>query len=85
MLFRSIKDPAAYGLICVQGYGRFGKHAISSPSLIRYGEMTEDEFFVTHSAATNGVTISNGSSSEPLVILKHFNPGNPEMPQRGTA
>ncbi len=81
----TIQDPAAYGLICVQGYGRFGKHPISSPSLIRFGEMTEDEFFVTHSAATHGVTITNGSSSEPLVILKHFNPGNPEMPQRGTA
>ncbi len=44
--------------------------------------MTEDEFFVTQSAATNGVTITNLSSTEPLVILKHFNPGNPEMPKR---
>jgi hypothetical protein len=29
------------------------------------------------------VQITNLSSTEPLVILKHFNPGNPEMPQRG--
>lgn len=79
----TIKDAGAYGLICVQGYGRFGKHAISSPSLIRFGEMTEDEFFVTYSAASQGVQITNLSSSEPLVILKHFNPGNPEMPRRG--
>lgn len=79
----TITDPAAYGLICVQGYGRFGSHAISSPSLIRFGEMTEDEFFVTYQAATQGITITNLSSSEPLVILKHFNPANPEMPQRG--
>lgn len=79
----TIHDPVAYGLICVQGYGRFGKFAVSSPSLIRYGEMTEDEFFVTYSAAKNGVQITNLSSTEPLVILKHFNPGNPEMPQRG--
>jgi hypothetical protein len=28
------------------------------------------------------VEITNGSSTEPLVILKHFNPGNPQMPQR---
>jgi hypothetical protein len=79
----TIKDPAAYGLICVQGYGRFGKFSISSPSLIRYGEMTEDEFFVTARAAQEGVQITNSSTTEPLVILKHFNPGNPEMPRRG--
>ncbi|MBI1258015.1 MAG: hypothetical protein GC204_11140 [Chloroflexi bacterium] len=77
-----IRDAAAYGLICLQGYGHFGKHAISSPSLIRYGEMTEDEFFVTASAASDGIEISNASTTEPLVMLKHFNPGNPEMPRR---
>lgn len=79
----TIKDPAAYGLICVQGYGRLGAFPISSPSLIRFGEMTEDEFFVTARAAQEGVQITNSSSTEPLVILKHFNPGNPDMPRRG--
>lgn len=78
----TITDPAAYGLICVQGYGKFGGHTISSPTMIRFGEMTEDEFFVTHNAATQGVQITNASSTEPLVILKHFNPGNLHMPQR---
>jgi hypothetical protein len=77
-----IKDPVAYGLICIQGYGRFGKHAISAPSMIRFGEMTEDEFFVTQQAASEGVVIANLSTTEPLVILKHFNPGNLEMPDR---
>lgn len=77
-----VKDAAAYGLICVQGYGRFGKFAISSPNMIRFGQMTEDEFFVTADAASKGVTITNLSAAEPLVILKHFNPGNPEMPRR---
>ncbi|MCA9903878.1 MAG: hypothetical protein KC547_08480, partial [Anaerolineae bacterium] len=78
----TVKDAAAYGCITLQGYGRFGAHAISAPSLIRYGEMTEDEFFVTVEAARAGVQITNSSSTEPLVILKHFNPGNPEMPRR---
>lgn len=78
-----IRDPAAYGLICVQGYGRFGPHPISAPTMIRFGEMTEDEFFVSHAAATAGVTITNLSGTEPLVILKHFNPGHPDMPRRG--
>jgi hypothetical protein len=76
----TVAEPAAYGLICVQGYGRFGKYPMSAPNMIRFGEMTEDEFFVTVGAAREGVTIANLSSTEPLVILKHFNPGHPEMP-----
>ncbi len=79
----TITDPACYGVICVQGYGTFGPHPISAPTLIRFGQMTEDEFFVTVRAARDGVTIANHSSSEPLVILKHFNPGHPEMPGIG--
>ena len=76
----TIKDAAAYGTICVQGRGRFGKYAMSSPSLIRFGQMTDDEYFVTHHAAGEGITITNESDCEPLVLLKHFNPGNPETP-----
>ncbi len=78
----TVSDKGAYGCICVQGYGRFGQHAIASPTLIRYGQMTDDEFFVTAGAASAGVQITNLSQTEPLVILKHFNPGNPDMPQR---
>ena len=32
-------------------------------------------------AATAGVKITNNSICEPLVILKHFGPNHPEMPQ----
>lgn len=78
----TVKDKAAYGLICVQGYGGFGNYPISAPTMIRFGEMTEDEFFVTLRAAQEGVQITNSSSTEPLVILKHFNPGNPDMPSK---
>lgn len=77
----SIRDAEAYGILCIQGYGRFGTFQISSPSLIRFGEITEDEFFITVGAAREGVTITNLSTHEPLVMLKHFNAGNPEMPQ----
>jgi hypothetical protein len=76
----TITDPAAYGMICIEGYGRFGKHPIAAPTMIRFGAMTEDEFFVTVGAARAGVTITNQSTTEPLVMLKHFNPGHPEMP-----
>jgi hypothetical protein len=78
----TVRDAAAYGCITMQGYGRFGVHPISAPSVIRFGQMTEDEFFVTYEAARAGVTVTNLSSTEPLVLMKHFNPGNPEMPAR---
>jgi hypothetical protein len=77
----TIKDAAAYGLIVVQGYGAFGKHAVSTPAMIRYGDSTEDELFVSEAAALAGVTIENRSETDPLVILKHFGPGNPEAPR----
>jgi len=73
-----IKDAAAYGLIVVEGHGMFGKHAVSTPAMIRYGHMTEDELFVAEDAARAGVRVSNDSDTDPLVILKHFGPGNPD-------
>jgi hypothetical protein len=72
-----ITDEAAYGLILIEGYGKMGKWDISTPALIRYGELTNDEFFVTESAAKKGVLFTNTSATEPLVILKHF-AENPE-------
>jgi hypothetical protein len=46
--------------------------------MIRFGELTQDELFVTAAAAKEGIQIANPSSTDPLVILKHFGPGNPE-------
>lgn len=74
----TIKDAAAYGMITTQGWGTFGKHEIETPSLIRYGQMTKDELFVSAAAAKEGVKITNRSETEDLVILKHFGPGNPD-------
>ena len=74
----TIKDRAAYGIILTQGYGRFGKLAVSTPSMIRFGQMTEDELFVSAAAADAGVRVENLSETNPLVILKHFGPGNPD-------
>lgn len=74
----TIKDASAYGLIVVQGWGSIGKMEVETPSLIRYGEMTKDELFVTADAAASGVVITNRSDTENLVMLKHFGPGNPD-------
>jgi hypothetical protein len=46
--------------------------------MIRFGAMTEDELFVAAEAAARGVRIENLSETDPLVILKHFGPGNPD-------
>jgi hypothetical protein len=76
----TIKDAAAYGLILTQGYGSIGVHEVETPSLIRYGQMTKDELFVTADAAQEGVKVVNHSDAENLVMLKHFGPGNPQAP-----
>ncbi len=74
----TITDAAAYGLILTQGNGTLGSHRVETPSLIRFGELTNDEFFVSADAAKSGVKIINASDKEPLVLLKHFGPGNPD-------
>ncbi|MFN3382758.1 MAG: hypothetical protein ACK41O_25090 [Runella zeae] len=75
----TIKDSAAYGLIMMQGHGKMGEWNIETPALIRYGQLTNDEFFVTEKAAKEGVTITNYSSTDPIVMLKHFGPNNPDL------
>lgn len=68
-----IKDGGAYGLITVQGYGQIGKLTLQSPSMIRFGAMSEDEVFVTAKAAADGVEFRN-TGTEPLVTLRYFGP-----------
>ena len=75
----TIRDSAAYGLIIMQGRGKMGVWDVETPALIRYGQLTNDEFFVSEKAAMDGVIISNHSTTDPLVMLKHFGPGNPDM------
>ena len=69
----TIKDPGASGWITVQGRGRMGKLNLQTPAMIRFGETTEDEVFITHNAANRGVEIEN-TGSEPLVGLRYFGP-----------
>src|SRR5205085_7472708 len=64
----TIKDAAAYGLILTQGHGTFAGLQVSTPAMIRFGEMTEDELFVSADAASAGVAVTNRSESDPLVI-----------------
>jgi hypothetical protein len=71
----TITDSSAYGFIAVQGHGTFGAWQVETPSVIRFGQVTNDEFFVSEAAARAGIRISNPSQTEALVLLKYFGPG----------
>jgi len=80
----TVKDKGAFGLICVQGIGRINGLPLHSPKLIRFGELTEDEYFCTEAGALNGVTFENTSKTEPLVCLRYFGPEvNFDAPELG--
>jgi hypothetical protein len=80
----TIRDPGAYGLIVTQGRGKLNKLHIDCPSLIRFGQMTQDEVFVSHEAAIAGVTFINPSPNDPLVTLRYFGPDvHSDMPNVG--
>ncbi|MDZ4821156.1 MAG: hypothetical protein SGJ20_19520 [Planctomycetota bacterium] len=79
----TIKDPGASGWITVQGRGRMGKLALQTPAMIHFGEETEDEVFISHTAATAGVEVEN-TGSEPLVGLRYFGPNvHKDLPASG--
>jgi hypothetical protein len=79
----TIKDRGAYGLIAVQGSGWIGKQRLQTPAMIRFGQLTEDEVFVSYNAARDGVIFDN-TGSEPLVLLRYFGPDtNPNAPSVG--
>lgn len=75
----TVRDAGAYGLILTEGRGRLGVHNVETPTLLRYGQLSEDEFFVSEASAQAGVTICNTSESQNLVMLKHFGPANPDL------
>ena len=79
----TIKDNGAYGLTAVQGCGTINGKRLQTPAMIRFTQLTEDEYFVSHGAAREGVTFDN-TGDEPLVLLRYFGPGtNPGAPRVG--
>lgn len=69
----TLKDPGASSWITVQGKGTMGKLNLQTPAMIRFGQETEDEVFISHTAATEGVEIES-TGSEPLEGLRYFGP-----------
>ena len=79
-----LRDGGASGLIVTQGHGRVGKVEVDCPAVIRFGQMTQDELFITAEAAAGGVLVVNNSQTDPLVVLRYFGPDvHTEMPEVG--
>ena len=79
-----LQDNAACGVIVTQGHGRIGKTEMDCSSMIRFGEMTSDEAFITAEAAAGGVVVENHSQTDPFVMLRHFGPdAHSDMPEVG--
>ena len=76
-----VSDGAAYGCIIIQGHGRFGAYDAEASVMLRFGQHSNDDFFVSEAAAKQGVVIENRSRFQPMVILKHFGPNHPDMPR----
>ena len=71
----TLHDQGAFGLTCVQGVGTINGEPLASPTLIRFGDLTDDEWFCSEAGARRGVTFTNTSRTEPLVTLRYFGPG----------
>ena len=77
-----IKDKSAYGCVIIQGHGSIGAYDDAEAAImLRFGQISGDEYFVSETAANKGVVITNRSNFEPMVILKHFGPNNTDMPK----
>lgn len=76
-----LTDQACYCALVVQGHGAFGTFECEAPELVRYGDITGDEYFVSEQAAKKGVKLKNTSTYQPLVILQNFANNNVEVPK----
>ena len=78
-----LQDPGASGWITVQGRGRMGRLNLQTPAMIHFGEETEDEVFITATAAAAGIEIET-TGGEPLVGLRYFGPDtHANLPKMG--
>jgi hypothetical protein len=76
-----LKDEACYCAILTQGHGKFGVFECETAEMLRYGQISGDEFFVSEKAAKDGVVIENTSNYENLVILQNFADNNHSVPK----
>ena len=79
----SIQDSGAYSWITTQGLGSIGNMRLQTPAMINFGDLTDDEVFVTARRAAEGVEFEN-TGDESLVGLRYFGPNaQPGAPTMG--
>lgn len=76
-----LKDETCYCALVSQGYGTFGKFNCEAPGMLRFNDISGDEFFVSEAAAKKGIEVHNSSKYEPLVILQNFANNNTAVPE----
>jgi len=74
----TLREDDAHGAIVIAGRGRMGDLPVAAATVIRFGDLSEDEVFVSAQAA-DALRVVNDSSTETLVILRHYGPGNAEL------
>lgn len=75
-----LKDEACYCAVLTQGHGKFGEFECEAPVMLRYGQPSGDEYFVSEKAAKDGIVVENRSKYENLVILQNFANNNKAVP-----
>lgn len=75
----TMTDSDPYGLIAIAGLGTIDGMELSASTVLRYGQFSSDEYFVSEQAARRGVVVENRSQTQDMVILKHFGPGNADL------
>ncbi len=79
----TLQDPGSSSWITAQGKGRMGKLNLQTPALIRFGEETGGEMFISHEAAADGLEMEN-TGSEALGGLRCFGPDvHDNLPEMG--
>lgn len=68
----TLSDPGASGILFMNGRGTIGGHVIDVPSMFRVGDVTYDEFFISHYAAARTKIVNTGKT--PLTSLRYFGP-----------
>ncbi|MEZ4559765.1 MAG: hypothetical protein R2854_25550 [Caldilineaceae bacterium] len=75
-----IKDSGPYGFITIQGHGTINGQPLETPALIRFGQLTYDEYFVAAGPARLASPFTTRAPAIP-VMLQHFGP-TPEALQK---
>lgn len=68
----TLADKGASGVLFMNGHGKIGGCVVDTPSMLRYDEVSYDEFFVTAPVCKSTVVENTGET--PLAMLQYYGP-----------